>query len=428
MGIKKLHQILEKYSPGCYETKHLSCYSFKKVAIDISLYLYKYKAIAGDRWVESFISLINSLRKWDVHPVFIFDGQAPKEKIEEQKRRRESRDKQTEKIKELENQIKLFEENGIIGSLIEEICKKKVSSLFRQEVVKNYDINIAKEKLESMKSMVIHITEDDLNLMKKLFDILEIPYIKAEGEAENFASHLCIYGHVDCVLSEDTDVLAYGAPIFLTKIDTVKDTVVQITYSKILEETEMTKETFKDLCIMLECDYNSNIYMVGPEKSYSMLKTYKSIEVVLEELKKIKNKDKTPKYTDDMFEQLKYQRCRELFTTNPLNFYVKYSGIPNFKKVREFFYLNNIRFNVDRLEKTMKCRELDFKYYDIVEKNIEEYEDKDNKDEITEKNMDEEYENKDEIIEKNMSEEYENKDNKEEDIDNILEDEILEEE
>jgi len=356
MGIKKLHQILEKYAPGCYETKHLSFYSFKKVAIDISLYLYKYKAIAGDRWVESFLSLINCLRKWDIHPIFIFDGKAPIEKMEEQKRRRDSRDKQNEKIKELERQIYDYEKHGIIGSLIDELCKKKVSSLFRQEVVKNYDISLAKEKLESMKSMVINISEEDLLLMKNLFDILQIQHVKAEGEAENFASHLCIYGHVDCVLSEDTDVLAYGTPIFLTKIDTMNETVVQITYSKILEEMEMTKETFTDLCIMLECDYNSNIYLVGPEKSYVMLKTHNCIEKVLDELKTLKNKDKTAKYTEDMFEPLKYKRCRELFTTKPIEFYSKYSGIPDFKMVKEFFYLNNIKFNVDRLEKNMRPR------------------------------------------------------------------------
>lgn len=135
MGIKKLHQILEKYASKCYQTKHLSCYSFKKIAIDISLYLYKYKAIAGDRWIESFLGLINSLRKWDIHPIFIYDGIAPIEKLEEQKRRRESRDKQNEKIKQLEEQIFEYEQKGVVGNLIEEICKKKVSSLFKKRYI-----------------------------------------------------------------------------------------------------------------------------------------------------------------------------------------------------------------------------------------------------------------------------------------------------
>lgn len=376
MGIKKLHQILEKYASKCYNTKHLSCYSFKKVAIDISLYLYKYKAIAGERWVESFLSLINCLRKWDIHPIFIYDGVAPIEKLEEQKRRRESRDKQNEKIKELEKQIKDYEQKGIVGNLIEEICKKKVSTLFKRESQtsqssQTYDINLAKDKLDSMKGMVISITEYDLKLTRDLFDVLCIPYVRAPGEAENFASHLCIYNQVDCVLSEDTDVLAYGTPIFLTKIDTLNDTVVEISYSKILEETGFTKDTFTDLCIMLECDYNNNIYMVGPEKSYTMLKSYNNIENVLDELKKLKNKDSSPKYTDEMFLPLKYKRCRELFTTNKVDFYVPYCGIPDFKIVKEFFYINNLKFNLEKLQKNMKERVPTLIFEDVKENIIE---------------------------------------------------------
>ena len=69
MGIKHLHQLLQKYAPNCYEKKHLSEFSYKRVAIDISLYLYKYKAISGDRWMESFVYLISCLRKWNIHCV-----------------------------------------------------------------------------------------------------------------------------------------------------------------------------------------------------------------------------------------------------------------------------------------------------------------------------------------------------------------------
>lgn len=377
MGIKNLHRILEKYAKNCYKTKHLSEYSYKKVAIDISLYLYKYKAIQGDRWIESFISLINSLRKWDVHCIFIYDGQAPVEKLEEQKRRRDTRAKMGDKIKILENQIQEYEEEGKIGDLIEELCRKESVSLFRKKTESKIDISLAKDKLESMKSMMISITQEDITLSQQLFDVMGIPYIKAPAEAECYASHLCVYGKVDCVLSEDTDVLAYGTPTFLTKIDLYKDTVVEITYDKILEDTGMTKETFTDLCIMCSCDYNSNVYLIGPEKSYNLLKNFGRIENVLSELKEMKNKDNSPKYTDEMFEVLKYERCREMFTTHPVEFYVPYCGMPDFSLLREFFYKNNIRFNVEKLEKNLAPRELVFDesvYVEEEEEDVEEEE------------------------------------------------------
>ena len=354
MGIKNLHKLLEKYSKECYKNKHLSEYSYKKVARDISLYLYKYKAIAGNRWVESFINLLNALRKYDIHCVFVYDGQAPIEKLEEQKRRRDSRENQSKKIAELEKQIEDFEKNGIIGSLIEELCENKVSSLFRKQVVKNYNINLAKSKLESMKNMLISITPEDIKLTKDLFDVMKIPYIQAPHEAENFCAHLAIYEKVDYVLSEDTDVLVYATPIFLTKIDTLNHTIVEINYDKILEGMEMSKETFTDMCIMCECDYNSNIYLIGPEKSYTLLKSYKNIENVLDYLKTLKNKDGTSKYTDDMFLPLKYTRCREMFSTDESvvkDVYIPYCDIPNFNDIQNFFFHHNIRYNIEKLRK-----------------------------------------------------------------------------
>jgi 5'-3' exonuclease len=376
MGIKNLHKLLEKYSKECYQTKHLSEYSYKKVSIDISLYLYKYKAIAGNRWVESFINLVNSLRKHDIHCVFVYDGQAPIEKLEEQKRRRDSRENQSKKIAELERQIENFEKHGIIGSLIEELCENKVTSLFRQQVVKNYNINLAKSKLESMKNMLISITPEDIQLTKELFNVMKIPYIQAPHEAENFCSHMSVYGKVDYVLSEDTDVLAYGTPIFLTKIDTINDTVVEISYNKILEKMEMTKETFTDMCIMCECDYNSNIYLIGPEKSYNLIKAYDNIERVLDHLKTLKNKDGTSKYTDDMFLPLKYERCRQMFTTEESlikDIYIPYCDIPNFQDIENFFFKHNIRYNIEKLRKNC-TREIVFDEDEYVEEIVEDVE------------------------------------------------------
>jgi len=224
-------------------------------------------------------------------------------------------------------------------------------SLFRK--TKTIHLNIIKAKLESMKGMVIHITQEDITLSQQLFDVLQIPYVKAPAEAECYASQLCVDGKVDGVLSEDTDVLAYGTPLFLTKIDYLKDTVVEIDYSMILQETEMSKETFTDLCIMCSCDYNSNIPLIGPEKSYTLLKDHQTIESVLEYLL-------TKKYTEEQFETLKYKRCREMFSTHPQDFYAPYCGIPDFNQLNEFLFVNNIRCQLSQLKKNFSPRELVF--------------------------------------------------------------------
>jgi len=351
MGIKHLHQVLQKYAPNCYKTRHLSEFAYQRVAIDISLYLYKYKAIAGDRWLESFVYLISCLRKWNIHCVFVYDNKAPDEKKAEQQRRRETRAKQGDRVAELENDIRQYEKGGEPSEKMIEICKKEgvVSLLKRNESGQLLiDIKLIKQKLESMKSMIISITEEDLQLSRDLFDMMDIPYMKAISEAEAYSSYMCIHGKVDAVLSEDTDVLAYGAPLFLTKIDTFANTVVCISYETALEELKMTKDTFVDLCIMLGCDYNTNVPKVGPEKSIAFLNRYKSIE----NIKEIKEEDK---------EILHYKRVRELLAIpEEMDVYVPYCGIPDFTKVDEFLRRHNLRCNIDTLRKNIGESQLSF--------------------------------------------------------------------
>jgi flap endonuclease-1 len=208
--------------------------------------------------------------------------------------------------------------------------------------------------------------------------MLHIPYVEAPNEAERYAAQLCVDGKVDCVLSEDTDVLAYGTPKFLTKIDTTKDTVVEITHSVIVEEMGISKETFRDLCIMCSCDYNTNIPLIGPEKSYQLLATHHTIEGVIEELKK------SPKYTDEICSVLKYEVCRDLFATYPIDYYIPYCGMPDFGALQNFLCENSIRHDMSLLKKHLSPRDLvfdeteDVKEDDEVGDNTEVVENEDN--------------------------------------------------
>ena len=49
MGIKGLNNLLRKFD--IFEEISISEYAYKIVAIDTSLYVYKYKFAAGERWL-----------------------------------------------------------------------------------------------------------------------------------------------------------------------------------------------------------------------------------------------------------------------------------------------------------------------------------------------------------------------------------------
>ena len=105
MGVKNLLKFLRTTCPGIFEEIHISEYSFKKVAIDLSLYLCKFKIVFQDKWLTAFVNLVSCLRKNEVHCIFIYDGGAPPEKEDERKERSDQRNKLKEKVYKYEEAI-----------------------------------------------------------------------------------------------------------------------------------------------------------------------------------------------------------------------------------------------------------------------------------------------------------------------------------
>jgi len=348
MGIKSLHKFLRKHCPEIYVEKKLSEYAFKKIAIDISVYLYMYKTIFGDRWLDAFLNLICCLRKNEVHCVFIYDGKSPPEKEREKQKRKSSRDKQEEKINILEQAIELYYQTSEVDELLYDIIEKKTSPL-RQRLLKNkklaFDIKICEKYLAKKKAQIVHLQDEDFKSSKDLFTILGIPYFISPSEGETLCSQLALYGKVAGVLSEDTDILAYGTGIFLTKINTSQETVVEIRISNILDALSMSQAQFTDLCIMCGTDYNSNIFRVGPEKAFKLLEEFGSIE-------DIKGKDTTI---------LNYKRVRELFakdTTVCLD--IPFCKSPDLESLKDFLFHNNCKMHVSTVVTAFQPKELQF--------------------------------------------------------------------
>ena len=329
MGIHNLNKFLRSKCPHVFKDIHISEFAYKKVAIDITLFLCKFKAVCGEKWVSAFINLVSSLRRNEIHCVFIFDNGAPVEKTSEKEERRKQQENVKKKVFDLENALEKFKNTNQIDPILIELHNKLTPSEKppRRLLGNNnnsIDMNAVENKIKKMKNYILNICHEDFVLARKLFDILNVPYYSAPLEAECACADLCKRGIVDAVLTEDTDVLAYGSPIFLSKIDTSNDTCVQIVYSEVLEALNITSSQFLDLCIMFGCDYNKNINKVGIETSYKYILTYKTID----EIEKKKNLDVSV---------LNHKRTRELFTN-----YEKikiesipFCGSPNFDNLQK---------------------------------------------------------------------------------------------
>ena len=248
MGIKLFAKLLKN---ECYnQTKkiHLSALYGKKICIDTSIYLYRFKA--NDALIENFFTMCSLFKKYNIIPMFVFDGKPPEEKREELDNRRRDR----EKSKETYN--KLVSELG-----------------------ENISIDDQKE-LNKLKRNMISITKEDVNNVKVLFDSYGIKYINALGEADILCASLVLKKKVYAVLTEDMDLFAYGSPIVLRYFSLLQHTRILYDLKIILSTLGInSKKEFQLLCVL-----SGNDYYNSKNNIYYYLKIYKKYKKTKENI------------------------------------------------------------------------------------------------------------------------------------------------
>ncbi len=262
MGIKGLTQLIKKTSPDSIQHVNLYTMKDKKVAIDTSIFLYKSLINVrhkGDylknkdgkviSHIQGLYYKANQYLSFGITPIFIFDGKPP-----------------IEKSQTIQERNKKAQE-----------CKEKME-LCTDEKEKN-----------NLEKGTIRIKKEYIDDLKKLFNLMGVSYIHADGEAEAYASELCRIGYVDAVVTEDMDTLAYGCPMLITgcKDKSIKrpEIITTFNFDKILEDFKMTHEEFIDMCILCGCDYCPTIPKVGTVRALKNIQEYKTIESYLEKSK-----------------------------------------------------------------------------------------------------------------------------------------------
>ena len=353
MGIKNILPFLRKECPEIFYTTNISVLKGKKVAVDVSIYLYRYICSCGDddyRWLDNFISLICCCKKNLVQPIFVFDGDAPEEKKNERMKRVSDKIRLKEKLDELEFAVQELEICEDVTELVENpefdriysICKSTFQDIYGESFsIDLKDVYSRLDELREFRSRLrkqtVRVTGEHLKLVMDVCDSLGIQYVKASTEAEMTCAFLCIKGIVDGALTEDTDVLAYGCPMFISKFNSSTGECVIVNYSDILESLELTPAQFTDLCIMSGCDYNSNIPKIGCSKAYKLLKEHKTLD----------NVEKTGINT----RILNFRRSRELFSL-PKEMTIQLTRVAeiNEGKMQQIIFRYNLRVKLNKIK------------------------------------------------------------------------------
>jgi len=294
MGIKDLKLLIKKNCPQTITQINYDDLRNKTIAIDTSIYLYKFK-YGNNNFLLNFIKQIFKFKEFDIIPIYIFDGKPPLEKRDVIDNRKELKRKKYERKEEIEQKLEEY--------------KKIVKDTSDKVTLYEENTKILEDELKKLKLSIISINKNDISNLKELFGLLNVKFIEADTEAEIVCSRLCKNKLVYACLSDDTDILPNGSTIFLTGYNLKKNYLIKYDYLEILKDLKLTQSEFVDLCILCGCDYTIKINKIGYITAYKLILQYKTIENIIENIKHIEKYN----ITDKFMELFKFQDCRNIF-------------------------------------------------------------------------------------------------------------------
>ena len=257
MGIKCLLKFINE-TPELIQQVDNSKYKFKRIAIDISILIYKiiisvrnsgadYTNQQGEV-TSHILGLFNKtieLLKLNIIPVYVFDGKPPNIKSKILENRKQIRKKALEKLEHATTE------------------EDKIKYLKRSS-------SISKEQWDQC---------------KELLELMGIPYINAPEEADSQCAYLAKIGFVEGVLTEDMDILTFGSTKIIRNLTSHKVPTTEIVLDNLLNHLDLNQEEFIDFCILLGCDYCNGISEYKPNIIYEYFSKNKSIEKTIKAMK-----------------------------------------------------------------------------------------------------------------------------------------------
>jgi len=230
MGIKHLNRFLRTECNDSIKFVSIAELSGKKIAVDISIYMYKFHA--DNALIENIYLMLSIFRHYKITPIFVFDGKSPTEKkalLEKRKADKKEAEKQYNKLKK---------------ELVE---NKDIDEADKQEIISNMDL---------LKKQFVYITRDKIDEVKDLIRAYGATYYDAVGEADELCAQLVIKNKVWACLSEDMDMFVYGCQRVIRYISLLNHTIVLYDNKDILNTLQMTQQELREICVISGTDYN----------------------------------------------------------------------------------------------------------------------------------------------------------------------------
>ncbi|KAL5606805.1 hypothetical protein BROUX41_003183 [Berkeleyomyces rouxiae] len=204
------------------------------------------------RYVEYCIRRVRMLQHFGVTPYLVFDGDFLPSKAA------------TEASREL---------------------KREASKKRGMEFLKAGKHKQAEEEFQKAIDITPAMARAVIDELKKL----DIPYVVAPYEADSQLVYLEKKGLIQGILSEDSDLLVFGAKKLITKLDNY-GSCIEISRAEFcrvrdISLTGWSDAEFRRMCILSGCDYLDNIPGVGLKSAYRLIRKHKTPERIVKMLK-----------------------------------------------------------------------------------------------------------------------------------------------
>jgi 5'-3' exonuclease len=234
MGIRYLNKYFREECKNTDAIKiiYMKQLSGKKIAVDISIYMYKFAS--ENKLIENIYLMLSIFRHYNIIPVFVFDGKAPAEKKELIQQRIFEK-------KAAENEFNQLKNNLEYNSNIDEYEKHEIMN-----------------KMDILKKKFIYISKNQIDDVKNLITYYGMTYCDAPNEADELCAMFAIKGIVWACLSEDMDMFLYGCPRVLRYLSLMNHTFVLYDTKQILNRLQINQNELREICVISGTDYNAN--------------------------------------------------------------------------------------------------------------------------------------------------------------------------
>jgi len=342
MGVKNINKIIGSHA----RYVSLKNYEKQRIGIDARNWMYRFlrsPAYSHHKYpiLKGFLNQINTFARYNITPIYVFDGKGGEEKSDTLQKRKDQRALVMSRIEALKDEIqkrsskieKDEEEDNDEDVDIDDIIREDGTldlSLLTDEVIQEIvdeeeegDDNLKDMTIEEMQQKVNSLTVQtfvptykDSELCKQLFKYANIKFISANGEADEVLGVLDRRNEIDAVLSADMDLLAYGTTNLLADLKTAKGggaVCKEYKLEGILKDLGWCHAQFIDFCILCGCDYVDRIPWLGCKTAKKYIDTHKTIENVVSDIEK-KKKGRIRMEQDEVEEyMIKVEKARNIF-------------------------------------------------------------------------------------------------------------------